>query len=45
MFESWSAWGWVAFAWGQLIVAYVGYLGYLNWRVRRLEREDKLSND
>ena len=45
MFESWSAWGWVAFAWGQLILAYAGYLGYLNWRVRRLEREEMLSNE
>ena len=45
LFESWGAWGWVAFAWAQLIVAYTGYLGYLNWREKRLEREEELSNE
>ncbi len=33
---NWSQWHWVWFAWGQLILAYIGYILYLNWRYRRL---------
>lgn len=40
MFESWSAWTWVAVAWLQLVVAYGGYAGYLAWRARRADREE-----
>ncbi|MFO7546326.1 MAG: hypothetical protein R6W77_12615 [Trueperaceae bacterium] len=33
---------WIALAWGQLILAYVGYLVYLGWRARRArEGEDR----
>lgn len=39
MFESISPWGWVALAWGELIVAYGAYLVYLGRRRRRLEQD------
>jgi len=39
MFENWTQWNWVALAWGQLILAYVGYLVYLNRREAYLRRE------
>ncbi len=39
MFENWTQWHWVAFAWGQLILAYTGYLVYLNRRETYLRRE------
>ena len=45
MFDSLGTWGWVAFAWAQLFVAYGGYLGYLRWRERRLEREEELTSN
>lgn len=40
-----SPWGWVALAWGQLILFYLGYLGYLNWRYRAVKArlEDEAS--
>ena len=39
LIANWSQWHWVAFAWGQLIVAYLGYLLYLNWRSKKLARQ------
>ncbi len=36
MFESLTAWQWVAFAWLQLAVVYGGYLVYLAVRRRRI---------
>ena len=36
---NWSQWHWVAFAWGQLIVAYLGYLLYINWRNKKLNQQ------
>ncbi len=47
MFENWTQWHWVAFAWGQLILAYIGYLVYLNRRETYLRRElrDELGTD
>lgn len=39
MFENWTQWHWVALAWGQLILAYIGYLVYLNRREAYLRRE------
>lgn len=45
MFESWSAWTWVALAWAELVVAYGAYLLYLRWREKSLDKEDAPSND
>ncbi|MEM7735718.1 MAG: hypothetical protein AAF267_07990 [Deinococcota bacterium] len=39
VFPGWTAWHWVAFAWVQLIGAYVGYIAYLQWRLRKLEKQ------
>lgn len=33
---AWPHWVWVALAWGQLTLFYLGYLLYLRWRARRL---------
>lgn len=41
MFDSWTAWTWVAVAWIQLVLAYGGYLIYLRWRAARLGREEE----
>lgn len=30
---------WVAFAWLQLVIVYVGYLVYLRWRARKVEED------
>lgn len=38
MFDSWSAWAWIAAAWFELILAYGGYLLYLRWRAKRVEK-------
>jgi hypothetical protein len=40
MFNAISHWGWVAFAWLELAIAYGGYLLYLNWRAKRLKDKD-----
>lgn len=32
---------WVALAWIELVIAYVGYLWYLNWRARKAEEEQR----
>lgn len=37
MFENLPQWAWVAAAWLELLVAYLGYLLYLRARARRLE--------
>jgi uncharacterized membrane protein len=33
-----TSWHWVALAWGQLILFYLGYLFYLNWRYKNVKR-------
>ena len=38
-FATWPQWAWVALAWGQLTVFYLGYLLYLRWRAKRLAAE------
>ena len=35
MFNSISNWTWVALAYGEVVLAYLGYLLYLRWRERR----------
>jgi len=40
MFDNVSNWGWVAAAWIQLVIAYVGYMFYINWRQKRLKDDD-----
>ncbi len=45
MFNGWTPWAWVFFAWGQLVVAYAGYLLYLRWRVKRLEKLEESSSN
>ncbi len=40
---SMTQWHWVALAWLQLIVFYIGYLLYLNWRYRRVR--ERLEED
>jgi len=48
VFPGWTAWHWVAFAWAQLIGAYVAYLAYMRWRMQNLKRDldiDKLELD
>ena len=37
MFDSIPDWGWVAAAWGEVVLAYVGYGFYLRRRAKRLE--------
>ncbi len=32
-----SQWGWVFFAWGQLVITYIAYQLYLLWRLKKLE--------
>jgi hypothetical protein len=39
VFPGWTAWHWVALAWGQLIGAYVAYLAYMRWRMQNLKRD------
>ena len=39
VFPGWTAWHWVALAWGQLIGAYVAYLAYMRWRMQTLKRD------
>ncbi len=41
MFDNVPNWGWVAFAWLELVIAYGGYMYYLNWRKRRLQEKDE----
>ncbi len=41
MFDSWTQWHWVAFAWGQVILAYIGYGIYLHKRDRRLQASNE----
>lgn len=41
MFDTVSQWGWVSFAWLEVVLAYLGYLLYLNWRSKRLKDKDK----
>ena len=38
MFDNISQWGWVAIAWGELVLAYIGYLLYINWRERQVDK-------
>lgn len=40
MFNSITPWGWVAIAYGQLVLAYAGYVLYLRWRERRVTRRE-----
>ena len=37
MFESWTQWHWVAFAWGQVIIPYTIYNIYLYKRIKKLK--------
>ncbi len=37
MFDSWTQWHWVAFAWGQVILAYIGYGVYLYRQGKQLK--------
>ena len=39
MFDNIPDWGWVAAAWGEVVLAYIGYLLYLRHRAKRLEAE------
>lgn len=39
MFNSISEWGWVAIAWLQLILSYIGYLWYLHQRERQIRQK------
>lgn len=41
MFDNISQWGWVAFAWIEVILAYIGYLMYLNWRAKKLKDKER----
>lgn len=39
MFDAIGPWGWVAIAWGEVVVACLGYYLYLGRRRRRLTDE------
>jgi len=45
VFPGWTAWHWVALAWGQLIGAYVAYLAYMRWRMQNLKRDLDIDVD
>lgn len=44
VYPGWTAWHWVALAWGQLLGAYVAYLVYMRWRVQNLKKDLELNN-
>lgn len=41
MFEGLNPWIWVAAAWLELVLGYLGYLVYLDRRARRIDEEER----
>lgn len=45
MFESWTQWHWVFFAWGQVIFAYIVYGIYLYKRNKQIQTIKQLNEE